>query len=366
MKQRSRNFLKYFSILALIFIVSAFHYETSTEFRYLHEIYQRLYYIPILLAAYWYGPLRGVLAALLTSLLYIRHIHNDWSQFPDYSFNQYAEIFLYHVLALIIGFLSKKDRKHRILLEKTSQELSDAYQKLRNTFEQLRKADRLAALGQLSAGIAHEIRNPLGSIKGSIEILEKEISPDSERFEFVQIIKEEVKRLNSIVESFLKFARPPKPRLQSTSINDLVESTLILLKKRAQEGRIEIRKELSANLPAIDLDRDQMRQVLLNVVLNSSDSMPDGGMLEIKTGMGNSGRHITVDISDSGVGISDEELNRIFDPFFTTKAQGTGLGLSISHQLIQNHGGTITAQKNKYKGLTFHIELPLAVSEANA
>jgi len=362
MRWWSRDILRYFSILALIIVVSFFHYETSTEHRYLHEIYQRAYYIPILLAAYWYGPLRGVLAAFLASFLYIWHIQSDWSQFPVYSFNQYAEIFLYHVLALVIGFLSKKDRQHRLILEKTTQELSEAYQKLNNTFEQLKKADRLAALGQLSSGIAHEIRNPLGSIKGSIDILEKEISPDNERYEFVKIIQEEVTRLNSIVESFLEFARPPKPRLQPTSINDLVESTLILFNKRAQECKIEIHKQLNTHLPMIHLDRDQIRQVLLNIVLNSSDSMPDGGILGVRTGMGNNDRRIFVDISDSGVGISDEELDHIFDPFFTTKAHGTGLGLSISYQLIQNHGGTITAHKNKDKGLTFHIEFPSRVS----
>jgi signal transduction histidine kinase len=358
MKWWSRDFLRYFSILALILVVSIFHYETSTEYRYLHEIYQRAYYIPILLAAYWYGPLRGVLAAFFASALYIGHIQSDWTQLPVYSFNQYAEIFLYHALALIIGFLAKKDRQHRLSLEKTSEELSEAYQKLQNTFEQLKKADRLAALGQLSAGMAHEIRNPLGSIKGSIEILEKEIPPEHTKYEFVAIIKEEVTRLNSLVESFLKFARPPKPRLQPTSINDLVETTLILIKKRAQEGKIKIRKELDSNLPLIDLDRDQIRQVLLNVILNSSDSMPDGGSLTIQTQVGSPTQTVSIDIIDSGAGIGDEELDHIFDPFFTTKSQGTGLGLSISYQLIQNHGGTITAHKNKVNGLTFHIELP--------
>jgi two-component system sensor histidine kinase HydH len=363
MKWQHEDFFKYFSILVLIFVISIFHYETSTKYRYLHEIYQRAYYIPILLAAYWYGPLRGVLAAILTSILYIRHIQNDWTHFPDYSFNQYAEIFLYYALALIIGFLAKKDRRHRFMLEKTSQELSEAYQKLHNTFEQLRMADRLAALGRLSAGVAHEIRNPLGSIKGSFEILESEIHPENEKYEFVKIIKEEIARLNSIVESFLKFARPPKPRLQPTSINDLVESTLILFNKRAQESGIEIRKELADNLPAIHLDRDQIRQVLLNIILNGSDSMPDGGILEIRTGIGQNDRRITVEIIDSGIGISDEELDHIFDPFFTTKAHGTGLGLSISYQLIQNHGGTIEVHNNKDKGLTFHIELPSSIRE---
>ena len=124
------------------------------------------------------------------------------------------------------------------------------------------------------------------------------------------------------------------------------------------EDRIEIRKELAANLPAIHLDRDQIRQVLLNILLNSSDSMPNGGILEIRAGTGDSDPQITVDINDSGTGIPDEGLDHIFDLFFTTKDQKTGPGLSISYHLVQNHGETIEAFKNKDKGLMFHMELP--------
>jgi len=354
----SRNFLRYFSILALILVVSVFHYKTSTEYRYLHEIYQRAYYIPILLAAYWYGPLRGILAAVFASVLYAGHIHNDWTQFPVYSFNQYAEIFLFHALALIIGFLSQKDRKHRQKLEKTSQELSEAYKKLQNTFEQLKKADRLAALGRLSSGIAHEIRNPLGSIKGSFEILEGEIPADSKKYEFVKIIREEILRLNVIVESFLKFARPPKPSLLPTSLNELIDSILILTNKQAQEYSIDVRKRLDPDLPLIPMDPNQIRQVIMNIVLNGIESMPDGGTLEIKSKKGRDDQSVLIEISDTGIGISKEELDRIFDPFFTTKTQGTGLGLAISYQLVQNHKGTIKADRNENAGLTFSVKLP--------
>ena len=358
MKLWSRDSFKYSSILALIIAVSIFHYKTSTEHRYLHEIYQRAYYIPILLAAYWYGPLRGVLAAILASALYIGHIQKDWSQFPVYSFNQYAEIFLYHALALVTGFLAKKDRQHRFILEKTSQELSQAYQKLQSTFEQLKKADRLAALGRLSSGIAHEIRNPLGSIKGSVEILESEIRPDNKKYEFVKIIKEEIARLNAIVESFLKFARPPKPSLQQTSMNELIESILLLTNKQAQKGNIEILKKLDPDLAPALMDPNQIRQVIMNIILNGMESMPEGGTLTIKSGNDNN-RSIVVEISDTGTGISNEGLDHIFDPFFTTKSQGTGLGLAISYQLVQNHGGMIQASKNEASGLTFRIELPM-------
>ena len=170
MGQRA-NWLGPVSILAGVLVISAFHYTTSTEQRYLHEIYQRLYYVPILLAAFWYGPAGGVCTALLTSGLYLYHIQRDWHHFPMYTFNQYAEIFLYHAIGLLVGVLSSRERRQRRDLERTSRRLSEAYESLQKTFEHLRQADRLASMGQLSAGIAHEIRNPLGTIKGSIEIL---------------------------------------------------------------------------------------------------------------------------------------------------------------------------------------------------
>ncbi|MEJ2110674.1 MAG: ATP-binding protein, partial [Acidobacteriota bacterium] len=226
-------------------------------------------------------------------------------------------------------------------------------------FEQLKKADRLAALGRLSSGIAHEIRNPLGSIKGSFEILESEIPQDNKKFEFVKIIKEEIIRLNAIVESFLKFARPPKPSLQPASLNELIDSILILTNKRTQECNIRLEKNLEKNLPLTPVDSNQIRQVIMNVILNGIESMPVGGGLKITSGKGSDGGSIMIEISDTGSGIGQEELDHIFDPFFTTKSQGTGLGLAISYQLVQNHKGTITASINNTSGLTFRIELPL-------
>jgi signal transduction histidine kinase len=349
---------KYALIAFLILILSTSHYQTAIEHRYLHEIYQRGYYIPILLAAFWFGPWIGLMTAFLTSSIYVVHIARDWTSFPVYSFNQYAEIVLYHVIALIIGVLSQRERRQRDRLERTSAELTQAYEQLRQTFEKLRKSDRLAALGELSAGIAHEIRNPLGSIKGAAEILEKEVDQSHPKHEFVQIIKEEVARLNSLVAEFLKFARPPQPSTEVTSINEQLRSTLVLLGKEAEKAQIKVDLSLDESLPPIRLDPDQIRQVLLNVLLNGIQSMPDGGNLKIISHPGNHGQGVVVEIRDKGEGI-DGDLERIFDPFFTTRAEGTGLGLSISHQLVENHGGTLSASRNEDRGMTFRIELPI-------
>jgi two-component system sensor histidine kinase HydH len=349
--------IRYGAILLSILLISVLHYQTSTHYRYLHEIYQRIYYIPIIVAAFAYGPIAGLAASLLTSILYVYHIQRDWTAFPVYSFDQYSEIILYNVIAVVVGLLSRKEKRQRQKLEKTSAELATAYDRLQTSFEQLKKADRLAALGQLSAGIAHEIRNPLGSIKGSVEILDPEIPPDHPKREFITIIKEETARLNSMVSDFLKFARPPEPSVQPVSINDLIESTLILFRKQAEYANLEIRTELDGRASPVQVDPGQIRQVLLNVILNAAQAMNGGGVLTIRSEA--EGDHETVEISDTGTGIENSELDHIFDPFFTTKARGTGLGLSISHQLVAKNRGSITALRNHGPGLTIRIEFPL-------
>ncbi|MBI4455547.1 MAG: sensor histidine kinase [Acidobacteria bacterium] len=357
MNRTSRELLKYGAILVLILVISILHYKTSVTYQHLHEIYQRVYYIPILLAAFWYGPLGGISAAALTSAIYFWHIQTDWAYLPHSTFNQYAEIVLYHGVAIIIGLLSLKEGRQRKKLETTSRDLADAYEKLQETVERLEHADQLAALGQLSAGVAHEIRNPLASIKGSMEILENEIPPDHPKREFVGIIKEEIARLDSIVGEFLKFARPPQPSFEPTSVNELIDSTTALLQK--QEFSVEIVKKQDPTLPLIDLDPDQIRQVLLNIMLNGIQAMPEGGILEVGSGISSDGRSVAIEISDEGEGIDHANLKRIFDPFFTTKPHGTGLGLSISYQLVQGHGGRIFVEKHPPRGTTFRIEFSL-------
>jgi signal transduction histidine kinase len=354
--------LKYGLIATMILAISILHYETAIEHRYLHEIYQRIYYIPILLAAFWFGPWIGLLAAFFTSCIYIVHIERDWTSFPVYSFNQYAEIVLYHLIAVIIGVLSLRERRQRSRLEKTSKELSAAYERLRQTFERLRKSERLAALGELSAGIAHEIRNPLGSIKGSIEILEGELTEAHPKHEFIQIIKEEVARLNSLVAEFLKFARPPEPSIEKVSIHELIRSTLVLISQEAEKAAVEVQTSLDESVTPLSLDPDQIRQVLLNVFLNAIQSMPAGGRLQVTSLLEDAGERVILEIADSGEGVSGD-LERIFDPFFTTRPDGTGLGLAVSHQLVENHGGVISVRRNPEQGLTFRIELPTGLQK---
>lgn len=351
-------------ISLLVLLVSALHFGTSTDYQYLHEIYQRIYYIPILLAAFWYGPAAGVLTAFTVSVIYVFHIRWDWHHTPVYTFNQYAEICLYHVIGLIIGFLASKQRRQQEQLTHTSQELAAAYRKLQDTFEQLRRADRLAALGELSAGIAHEIRNPLASVKGSVQILEGEIPPGHAKHEFIQIIREEADRLNRIVSEFLKFARPPRPRTETVSLNELLRSTLLLLQQELERSGIGLEDRLDSGMPNLRLDPDQIRQVLLNILINGIQAMPEGGTLRVRSRWEPADGFAAVVVEDTGPGVPESELEHIFHPFVSTKAEGSGLGLSISHQLVEQHGGRIQAENCAGGGLRITIRLP-AVSSAS-
>jgi two-component system, NtrC family, sensor histidine kinase HydH len=338
--------------------ITAAHYTTSTEYYYLHEVYQRSYYIPILLAAFWYGPLGGLLAAAVTSIFYSYHIIAHWGHAPSYSFNQFAEILLYHAIGALTGFLARAERRQRQALEKTTEELQRAYQRIEDSFDQLKQADRLAALGELGAGIAHEIRNPLATLSGVIDIVGAELPPDHPKAEFVKIGREETARLDRIVTEFLAFARPPKPAFQETSLNQVIESTLLLLNRHAEKAGVEILTDFG-ELPPVMLDRDQIRQVFLNILKNGIEAMPQGGELYIRSRHQPAERSVMVAVEDTGGGIDPAVIDRLFDPFFTSKPGGTGLGLSVSYQLINHHRGSIRLIP-KDGGSVFEIRLPVA------
>ena len=187
------------------------HHLTPVESIALHNVYQRLYYLPIFAAAHWFG-LRGALAtSILSAASYLPHIVMDWGEMlgvhDEYMQAQYAELVMFQVVAVVVGLLAESERRSREHQERTARELAEAYTQLQESFEQLRRADRLKALGELSAGLAHEIKNPLASIKASLEILFAESSPGNDKQEFAEIVHKELNQLEHIVNEFLQFAR---------------------------------------------------------------------------------------------------------------------------------------------------------------
>ncbi|MFH1573232.1 MAG: ATP-binding protein, partial [Acidobacteriota bacterium] len=289
------------------------------------------------------------------------HIQRDWAHHPVYSFEQYTEIFMYIAVAVLAGYMSLMQRRARERLEMTARDLSEAYKKLNETFDQLRHSDRLASLGQLSAGIAHEIRNPLGSVQGAVEILSRGLGPDDPKTEFAEIARREVARLDKLVAEILLFSRPAPPRPVPCDLREIIEAACRLCVDRARHPAVEIIRNLDATVPPVLVDPEQIKQVLLNVLLNALQAQPDGGEVLVRA-FEDSGEAV-ITVRDSGPGIDPGDLERIFDPFFTTRTEGTGLGLSISYQLVRNNGGRIRVASLPGEGACFSISFPAADKE---
>nr|MDQ3042995.1 hypothetical protein [Acidobacteriota bacterium] len=254
-----KRFLPTFSICGLILLVSALHFLTPVDSVILHQIYQRLYYIPIILASLWYGWRGGLGAALLASLSYVPHIALHWQhQNYDYALNQYAEIALFFVIGAVTGWLGDQKRREYARAERINAELQTAYAELRQTVGQLLQAERLSSLAEIASSVVHEVRNPLGAIKGAVEILEDELATDSPRREFAQIAKTEVERIDKIVQEFFHFARAKEPNRQLTSANEIIHAVKLLIENQAAAQRVEISEELDKNLPLISLDAEQI------------------------------------------------------------------------------------------------------------
>jgi nitrogen-specific signal transduction histidine kinase len=246
---------------------------------------------------------------------------------------------------------------------------------LKKMEEQIRRTDRLSSIGTLSAGMAHEIKNPLVTIKTFTQLLPQQHNDTDFRNTFFDLVGQEVKRIDTIVNRLLNFARPAKACLKPVSLHDIIENSLRLAEQQLLQREITMVKHLDAKRHIIEADAEQLNQTFINFFLNAVHAMGRGGTLTVRTFVVQhspeiplmAGRHsgdcIQVDVQDTGYGISPENLSKIFDPFFTTKEDGIGLGLSVSHGIIQEHKGTIDVESDKGKGTVFHVQFPLLKSQ---
>ncbi|MBL8290432.1 MAG: GHKL domain-containing protein [Bryobacterales bacterium] len=347
-------------VLAGIAVTSAGHYLTPSDMRLWHSIFQRLYYLPVVYAAIAFGWVGGLAAATLAGVLYIPHILTMWRHEHHYSMEQYAEIFMFLAVGIVTGVLSDRERNRRAELQVTAQRLSHVYRELQDSFERVKRADRLSAIGQLAAGLAHEIRNPLASIDGAAEVLDAAGDRPELRKETVRIIREECSRLERLLTNLLDFARPRRPEWREVDLPKVLDSVIGLVSHSAGKG-ISFHKETDSGVQKLRGDAEQLTQVLLNLTLNAAQAMPDGGDVWLTIRQGEDG--IVIQVKDQGDGVSEENIDKIFDPFFTTKDQGTGLGLSVVHQIVTQHGGSVTVIRNQDKGTTFSLFFPQSREE---
>jgi signal transduction histidine kinase len=346
-----------------IALITCFHYSTGASQHWLHDIFRRLYYIPIVLGAFSYGIKGGLSASLLASLAYAPHAFTHYFEHdPAASIEKVLEIVLYNIVALITGYLAQREHSERLRQESIAKRLANTLDEKKLLEEQLIRAGKLKALGELTAGIAHEIKNPLASIKGAAEAIADEIPEDSPRRKLVEIQSKELDRLGQTLDRFLFFARPNGFMVSRIDLGELVMHVVDLVEPQARKNSVEIVAEIKRNSLFIDGDRDQLTQVLVNLVINASDAMPNGGRvrLGIRSETVGSKEYRVIDVIDTGTGIPRESRERVFDPFYSTKKGGTGLGLSISANIVDGHGGFIKVGEGKDgKGTSFSIYLPV-------
>jgi len=224
--------------------------------------------------------------------------------------------------------------------------------------ESMRRSEKLATIGQLAAGIAHEIRNPLASISGAIQLLKEEKGAEASTQRLMEIVLAESGRLNRLITDFLLYAQPPKLNKKKVDIGTLVDNTLEVFSRSPQWTKgITLSKIMEPNI-TVSADPQQLEQVLWNLFINAVDAMEGKGILEVKVHKDGKGRAVTLAVSDTGKGISAKDINKIFDPFFTTKEGGSGLGLSIVHKIVESHGGDIATESRPHHGTTFTLTLP--------
>jgi len=351
-------------LLAVILLISTLHYLTDPGQALWHVVYQRLYYGPIIVGAYWYGVRGGLLAAIATTAAYAPHIAMTWSADAPYEASQYAEIVMFYAAGLFVGLLADTQRRLTDRYQRAAAELEQANRELRESHAQLARADRLSALGQMAAGLAHELRNPLAGVNGAIEIVAEHAQAGTPQAEFAGIAQKELRRLDDLVTRFLAYARPHPPALRLVESGRVVEQVVALLRPELERQGVSARVDPASAWPPLSVDPEQIQQVLLNVLLNAVQASPRGSTVRVHSRT--EPRFLAIDVSDEGPGIPEEHLSQVFDPFFTTKPRGTGLGLAVSARIVNAHHGSIDARRNAEHGTTVSIRLPLSEDGAPA
>lgn len=344
--------------------ISLLHYFTPLHHPYLHDIFQRLYYLPIILAALWFGLRGGLLCSLIVSIAYAPHILFQWGGEMTMGMEKYLEILLYNIVGGVTGLLSQRERERAVELQRTADGLEQSYQKLQIQSEriivieeQLRRAEKLSTLGEMAAVLAHEIRNPLGSIRGTAEILKEDYEPGDPKHEFIEIQIKETERLNRVVEDFLHMARPRPADMRPCPVQDELETIATLVANDARKRQIQLVLRAAATPVIIHADGEKLRQAFLNIVINALQATPSDGSVVISTSVDQA--DCLISFSDTGLGIDAATLERIFEPFFTTKPDGTGLGLATSKKIIESHGGTLIVESEVGSGTTVMVRLPM-------
>jgi signal transduction histidine kinase len=328
--------------------------------------YYPIYYLPVMTAAMYYGPVGTLLWTAAASGAYSSYLYQAEKHFTitaDSISELAMRILFFFFVAMTVNRFVMQYRLQVKRYQELSESLAEANRSLKQAQEEARRAERLAALGQLSAGLAHEIRNPLGVIKGSAEILTQKLEgADPLAQELGGYIYTEVNRVSALVGRFLDFARPSQLALAPTDVTALVERCLkTVFDQRACAG-VKVEREFAQGLPRVMLDQDLCDQVFTNLLMNACEAMSEkGGELKVRVQATEDESAVTVEIEDTGPGVPPELKEQIFNPFVTTKKSGVGLGLAIVSKIVDAHGGSLKLLSPAHQGACFRVTFPVGV-----
>jgi signal transduction histidine kinase len=333
--------------------------------------------LPVISAAIDFGLRGTVLATLaacavnLSQLVFFKldqaRAIAEGRDYPVILRDQYPEVVLKLLWFPLVGYLTyqlaKANREETRKLEATAKQLAEANQSLKEAEAQVRRSERLAALGQLTAGLAHELRNPLGTMKSSAELLGRQVAGENEiAKEMAGYIVTEVDRTNSLITRFLDFARPQHLRMEKGDIEALLDRVIARFEREKSGGAasVSIYKNYSPDIPPLIFDGELLERALLNLVTNAAQASAAGSVVTVKTRMveTSTGPSVEIAVIDRGSGIDPKHLESIFNPFFTTKSEGVGLGLAIVSKIIDEHGGQIAVESAPGEGSVFRVYLP--------
>ena len=341
-------------IAVAVLAISLLHYGTRVHFLVLHEIFKRLYYLPIVTAAVTYGSKGGLATSFLASVLFLPHIVIGWRGWPEFTVEQYGELILFNVVAGLTGILADRVRAERNRYREAAAELQEAYCHLQARAEERLRVDRLVTLGRIASGIAHEIRNPLGSLLGCIEILETEFPRAHPKREFFTIARKEMRRLDGVIAEFLEFAEPAPPSSSAVDLNQIVKSTARLARPSLVDRTVTIHLPPCAVAAFAAADAEQVERALLNVILAGTWDAR-GTRVDVDILDNSGGPAIRIRIPGAEHLLADSD---VFDPF-SLVGRGHGLALAAARRLVENQHGTLRAQPIA-GALEFVLALPAA------
>ncbi len=367
MKDNRREDIIYTTVIGvLIALISYLHYTTPTTKWQYHLIFMQSYFVPIILAAFRFGVRGGLGSSLAVSALYLPHIMFHWGGLVENNLMRFMQLILFNVVGYLTGLKAQGERTEKERYQKTAEKLQEALDRQQRQSErisvmehQLRAADRLAIVGELTASLAHEVRNPLASIRGAVEIIRDEAPSELKESEFFSILINETERLNRVVENYLDFARKKSKKAGLFDFKEELKNILVMLGAQARKTQVVFKSALPESSCHISGDSNQFWQVVINVLLNAIQAMPQGGEVLLKTEIINNNRpKIRLSIKDHGTGMDKREINNIFRAFYTTKSNGSGLGLSIVKRIIDENNWHIDVRSKLGEGTEFILEIP--------